>query len=143
MSREVHVRFCESREVRFLPATHLVVLVRGERRHVEALREQITHVLQPIGLVLPPTKTQIVHMSEGFDFLGFHIRWRPKRGTTKWFVSIPSSRNGRSGRCGTRSVFGERPGETDREQSRHAPQVDSTQSGMLTAAFGYAASTAR
>jgi RNA-directed DNA polymerase len=27
-----------------------------------------------------------VHMSEGFDFLGFHIRWRRKRGTTKWYV---------------------------------------------------------
>jgi RNA-directed DNA polymerase len=67
-------------------ADDFVVLVRGERRHVEALREQITHVLQPIGLVLSPAKTQIVHMSEGFDFLGFHIRWRRKRGTTKWYV---------------------------------------------------------
>jgi RNA-directed DNA polymerase len=26
------------------------------------------------------------HMSEGFDFLGFHIRWRRKRGSTKWYV---------------------------------------------------------
>lgn len=67
-------------------ADDFVVLVRGERRHVEALREQITHVLQSIGLVLSPAKTQIVHMSEGFDFLGFHIRWRRKRGTTKWYV---------------------------------------------------------
>jgi RNA-directed DNA polymerase len=25
-------------------------------------------------------------MSEGFDFLGFHIRWKRKRGTTKWYV---------------------------------------------------------
>jgi RNA-directed DNA polymerase len=67
-------------------ADDFVVLVRGERRHVEALREQITHVLQPIGLVLSPAKTQIVHMSEGFDFLGFHIRWRRKRGTSKRYV---------------------------------------------------------
>lgn len=26
------------------------------------------------------------HMSDGFDFVGFHIQWRRKRGTTKWYV---------------------------------------------------------
>ena len=31
-------------------------------------------------------KTRIVHMSEGFDFLGFHIQWKRKRGTNKWYV---------------------------------------------------------
>ena len=25
-------------------------------------------------------------MSEGFDFLGFHIQWKRKRGTNKWYV---------------------------------------------------------
>lgn len=25
-------------------------------------------------------------MSDGFDFLGFHIQWKPKRGTNKWHV---------------------------------------------------------
>jgi RNA-directed DNA polymerase len=67
-------------------ADDFVVLVRGERRHVEALHEQIAHVLEPIGLRLSPAKTQIVHMDEGFDFLGFHIQWRRKRGTRKWYV---------------------------------------------------------
>jgi len=62
------------------------VLVRGDHHHVLALREQITDVLEPIGLRLSGAKTQIVHMSEGFDFLGFHIRWRRKRGTSKWYV---------------------------------------------------------
>src|SRR5205823_5937 len=28
----------------------------------------------------------VVHMSDGFDFLGFHIQWRRKRGTNKWYV---------------------------------------------------------
>jgi RNA-directed DNA polymerase len=73
-----------SRVVRY--ADDFVVLVRGERHHVEALHEQIVHVLEPLGLQLSPAKTQIVHMSEGFDFLGFHIRWKRKRGTTKWYV---------------------------------------------------------
>jgi RNA-directed DNA polymerase len=25
-------------------------------------------------------------MSDGFDFLGFHIQWRRKRGTNQWYV---------------------------------------------------------
>ena len=67
-------------------ADDFVVLVRGERHHVEGLREEIARVLAPIGLNLSEAKTQVVHMSEGFDFLGFHIRWRRKRGTNKWYV---------------------------------------------------------
>ncbi|MEW2400293.1 group II intron maturase-specific domain-containing protein [Streptomyces sp. NPDC046862] len=27
-----------------------------------------------------------MHLSEGFDFLGFHIQWRRKKGTDKWYV---------------------------------------------------------
>ena len=38
------------------------------------------------GCGCPQAKTQIVHMSEGFDFLGFRIQWRRKRGTNKWHV---------------------------------------------------------
>ena len=86
MSREVHVRFCESRGVRFPPATHLVVLVHGTRADVQALREEIAGVLAPSGLRLSPAKTRVVHMRDGFDFLGFHIQWRPKRGTNAWHV---------------------------------------------------------
>src|SRR4051794_6084653 len=39
-----------------------------------------------MGLMLSPAKTQVVHMSDGFDFLGFHIRWKRKRGSNKWYV---------------------------------------------------------
>ena len=67
-------------------ADDFVVLVRGDRGHVETLHEDITQVLAPMGLRLSAAKTQIVHMRDGFDFLGFHIRWRRKRGTNKWYV---------------------------------------------------------
>lgn len=67
-------------------ADDFVVLVRGDRHHVETLREDIAQVLHPMGLRLSEAKTQIVHMSEGFDFLGFHIQWRRKRGTSKHYV---------------------------------------------------------
>jgi RNA-directed DNA polymerase len=52
--------------------------------HAGALREDVANALEPLGLRLSESKTQIVHMSDGFDFLGFHIRWKRKRGTNKW-----------------------------------------------------------
>ena len=62
-------------------ADDFVVMVHGTFDHVEALREEIVKVLAPLGLRLSPAKTQIVHLDEGFDFLGFRIRRRRKRGT--------------------------------------------------------------
>jgi RNA-directed DNA polymerase len=67
-------------------ADDFVVLVHGTRAHVETLREDVSGVLAPLGLRLSAAKTQVVHMSDGFDFLGFHIQWKRKRGTNKWHV---------------------------------------------------------
>ena len=53
---------------------------------VEALREEISAVLATMGLTFSEAKTRVVHMAEGFDFLGFHIQWRRKRGTNTWHV---------------------------------------------------------
>jgi len=69
-------------------ADDFVVLVHGQRGDAEALQEEIARVLGPLGLRLSPAKTHIVHMSEAFDFLGFRIRWRRKRGTSKWYVYV-------------------------------------------------------
>ncbi|WP_230202909.1 group II intron maturase-specific domain-containing protein [Parafrankia discariae] len=43
-------------------------------------------VLATMGLRLSEAKTRVVHLSEGFDFLGFHIQWRRKRGSSTWHV---------------------------------------------------------
>ncbi|MER7009703.1 group II intron reverse transcriptase/maturase [Dactylosporangium sp. NPDC000555] len=67
-------------------ADDFVILVHGTRADVETLHEEIATVLEPLGLRLSPVKTRIVHMSEAFDFLGFRIQWRRKRGTNKWYV---------------------------------------------------------
>jgi RNA-directed DNA polymerase len=67
-------------------ADDFVILVHGGEEHAQALREDVAQVLAPLGLRLSPTKTQVRHMSEGFDFLGFHIQWRRKRGTNTWYV---------------------------------------------------------
>jgi RNA-directed DNA polymerase len=67
-------------------ADDFVVLVHGQQADVETLREDVAQALEPLGLRLSPAKTRIVHMSDGFDFLGFHIQWRRKRGTNQWYV---------------------------------------------------------
>ncbi|GAB3162137.1 group II intron reverse transcriptase/maturase [Myceligenerans halotolerans] len=68
-------------------ADDFVVLARGGTpENMHALRQEITQVLAPMGLTLSEAKTQVTHMSDGFDFLGFHIQWKRKRGTSKWYV---------------------------------------------------------
>ena len=72
-------------------ADDFVVVVSGERSHAEQLRREVAGVLAPMGLRLSPAKTRVVHIDEGFDFLGFHIRRMRKRGTAKSFVyTVPS-----------------------------------------------------
>ncbi len=49
-------------------------------------------MLTPLGLRLSPEKTRVVHIDEGFDFLGFHIRRQRKRGTQKYVVYTTPSK---------------------------------------------------
>lgn len=67
-------------------ADDFVILVHGSWEDTEALREDVARTLTPMGLRLSPAKTQVVHMGDGFSFLGFRIRWKRKRGTNKWYV---------------------------------------------------------
>ncbi len=73
-------------------ADDFVVLVTGQREHAELLRTQVATVLAPMGLRLSPEKTRVVHIDDGFDFLGFNIRRMPRRGSNKWFVYTKPSR---------------------------------------------------
>ena len=78
------------RLIRF--ADDFVIMVRGERRHAEALREEVAAVLAPLGLRLSPEKTRVTHVDEGFVFLGFEIRRQRKRGTSKYYVYTKPSK---------------------------------------------------
>ena len=88
MSREVQVRFCESRAVRFRPATHPLVMCRSQGQAVAALA-RLTALLAELGLKPKPAKTRIVKLEvggEGVDFLGFHhrlVQSRAKRGSNR------------------------------------------------------------
>jgi RNA-directed DNA polymerase len=67
-------------------ADDLVILVHGTEADTQALREDVATVLAGLGLRLSQAKTRVVHMGDGFDFLGFHIQWRRKKGSNKWYV---------------------------------------------------------
>lgn len=67
-------------------ADDFVVMVSGTNANAEALRQDVEGVLAPMGLRLSKDKTRVVHLREGFDFLGFHIVKRRKRGTNKDYV---------------------------------------------------------
>jgi RNA-directed DNA polymerase len=73
-------------------ADDFVLMVSGDRRHAETLREEVSAVLAPLGLRLAPEKTRVVHIDEGFDFLGHHIRRQRKRGTSKYYVYTKPSK---------------------------------------------------
>ncbi len=67
-------------------ADDFAVLVHGNESDVHDLHKEIAQVLATMGLTFSEAKTRVVHMSEGFDFLGFRIQWRRKMGTNKWHV---------------------------------------------------------
>ena len=85
MSREVHVRFCESREVRSLPATHLVAgfehlgdakqfladLHRRFGRFGLELHEDKTRLIQFGRFAIERRAERRLGKPETFDFLGF------------------------------------------------------------------------
>ncbi len=68
-------------------------MVAGTREHAAALRAETAAILAPVGLRLSEAKTRVVHLDEGFVFLGWHIQRRRKRGTAKRYVyTYPSKK---------------------------------------------------
>ncbi len=65
------------------------------RNDAEAAREDAAKWLRTRGLELSEEKTRIVHLAEGFNFLGFNIRRYPTPGTTRsgWKLLIKPSRD--------------------------------------------------
>jgi RNA-directed DNA polymerase len=69
-----------------------LILLAGTRTDAERLRAEAAAVLLLMGLRLSEEKTKIVHIDEGFDFLGMHIHRHKKRGAAKRFVYTYPSR---------------------------------------------------
>jgi RNA-directed DNA polymerase len=58
----------------FRYADDWIVAVRGTKAQAQAIKEEFKHFLQEeMGLELSEEKTSITHITDGFDFLGYHI----------------------------------------------------------------------
>jgi RNA-directed DNA polymerase len=73
-------------------ADDFVIMVSGTRAHAEALRAEAATVLETVGLRLSEEKTTVVHIDEGFVFLGFRIQRQRQQGSNKWYVYTWPSR---------------------------------------------------
>jgi RNA-directed DNA polymerase len=86
-------------------ADDFVVVVAGTQADAEALEVETAAVLSTVGLRLSEEKTRIVHIDEGFDFLGFRIQRHQKRGTQKRYVyTYPSKKSLASVKAKVRSA---------------------------------------
>ena len=74
MNREIHVRFSEGLGVRFPWATRLIITGANAALLREEVKPLVIDFLRQRGLELSEEKTHIVHIDEGFDFLGFNFR---------------------------------------------------------------------
>ena len=107
MSREAHARFYESPGVRFLGATHLVLLARTESEARQAW-ERLQGQFAALRLVVNQEKSRLTTVEKGFAFLGFEFR-KPRcgcctcgharkranisaTGCAKWFGRFPVAR---------------------------------------------------
>jgi RNA-directed DNA polymerase len=73
-------------------ADDFVVLVHGTREQAECLWDRVAATLDTVGLKLAPDKTKVVHIDEGFDFLGFRIKRDVQRGGSKRYIYTYPSR---------------------------------------------------
>lgn len=64
------------------------------KEDAEQVRQVLTEWLKERGLILSEEKTRIVHLTEGFDFLGFHVRHYPAPLTSRtgWKLLIKPSK---------------------------------------------------
>src|ERR1700675_623252 len=83
MRREPPVRIREGLGVKFPRATRLVVFCESEADALEVRDKILPPWLEERGLSLSEEKTRIVHLTEGFDFLGFNIRHYEKTKTAR------------------------------------------------------------
>jgi RNA-directed DNA polymerase len=75
-------------------ADDFVVMVFGTREHAVNMQGEVADVLASMGLRLAPEKTRVVAISEGFDFLGFHIQRHTQKGSHRSYVySYPSKKS--------------------------------------------------
>ena len=111
MSGDVHVRFCERMEGRFLWVTRLVVLLHP-KTDPQWIVTQMRGMLGQLDLELHLEKTRVTKAKDGVDFLGVHLRLcrvRKPKAKLKYSCRIwPSDHSMQRIRQKARDVIGRR-----------------------------------
>lgn len=75
-------------------ADDFIVLSSGPKREMERLREELAEFLYDhLALELNMEKTAITHVTEGFDFLGFHVHYMTPSNSKPWLWVRPTEAN--------------------------------------------------
>jgi group II intron reverse transcriptase/maturase len=75
-------------------ADDFVILCNGPRTEVERLREEARQFLwEELRLELSLEKSHITHVTDGFDFLGFHLQWKLPKDRKPWLRITPSQKS--------------------------------------------------
>lgn len=76
-------------------ADDFVILWNGSHEEAQALKAELKQFLwEELHLELSEEKTQITHVTDGFNFLGFHIQWMlPKAEYKPWLRVTPTEAN--------------------------------------------------
>src|SRR5439155_24414533 len=59
------------------------------------LQKRLTRWLEARGLKLNEEKTRLVQSQQGFNFLGFTVRWQRSRTTGRWYAHVEPSAKSR------------------------------------------------
>jgi group II intron reverse transcriptase/maturase len=75
-------------------ADDFVLLCNGPREEAERIREEARQVLwDKLQLELSMEKSHLTHVTDGFDFLGFHLQWKLPRQGKPWLRVTPSQKS--------------------------------------------------
>jgi RNA-directed DNA polymerase len=113
-------------------ADDFVILWNGTHQRALALRDEIKQFLwEELRLELSDEKTRVTHLTDGIDFLGFHIRWRiPGNGHKPGLRVTPTKANLKRLRAQIKAM-------TRRDMSRIEPEIVFKSLNRVIRGWGY------
>lgn len=75
-------------------ADDFIILCNGPKAEAERIRAEARQELwDRLHLELSPDKTHLTHVTNGFDFLGYHLQWKLPRHGKPWLRVTPSQKS--------------------------------------------------
>jgi group II intron reverse transcriptase/maturase len=75
-------------------ADDFILLCNGSKAEAEKIREEAKQILwDKLQLELSLEKTHITHVTDGFDFLGYHLEWKLPKDQKPWLRVTPTQKS--------------------------------------------------